>query len=95
METQRANRAPCCKVQIRVNDKKQDKKQLITQPKRNNSFRKIVLDTVMVAETEDLIIEYCRTIESITNLCVSLVKEGERGSPYGRMGKRHLRESPD
>ena len=86
METQRANRAPYCKVQIRVIDMKQDTKQLITQPKRNNSFRK-KLDTFMVAETEDLIIEYCRTIENITNMCV---KEGEGGSPYDRIGKRHF-----
>ena len=58
----------------------QDTKQLITQPDRSNSFRKIILDTyecqcVVVAETEDLIIEYCKTTEKITNLCV---KKGEK-----------------
>ena len=61
---------------------RQDTKQLITQLKSNNSFRKIILDTydckgIMVAETEDLIMEYCMTTEEITSLCV---KEGEKQS---------------
>ena len=56
-EPQRANRAPCCKVQLRVIYMNQDTKQPITQPERNNNFNKIMLDTsecksVMVAETE-------------------------------------------
>ena len=76
---------------------KHDTRQLISKPERNNSFRKIILDTydckrVMVAETEDLIIEYCMTTEKITNLCA---KEGEEESPYARMRKRHLRDWPD
>ena len=75
---------------------KHDTRQLISQPERN-SFRKIRLDTydckrVMVAETEDLIIEYCMTTEKITNLCA---KEGEKDSLYSRMRKRHLRDWPD
>ena len=76
---------------------KHDTKQLISQPERNNSFRKIILDTydckrVMVAETEDLIIEYCMTTDKITNL---RAKEGEKESLYSRMRKRHLRDWPD
>ena len=76
---------------------KQDTRQLITQSERNNSFRKFILDTydckrVMVAETEDLIIEYCMATEKITNLCA---KEGEKESLYGRMRRRHLRDWPD
>ena len=76
---------------------KHDTRQLISQPERNNSFRKIILDTydckrVMVAETEDLIIEYCMITEKITNMCA---KEGEEESLYGRMKERHLRDWPD
>ena len=79
---------------------KHDTRQLITQSARNNSFKKVILDIyiyidckrVMVAETEDLIIEYCMTTEKITNLCA---KEGEKESLYGRMRKRHLRDWPD
>ena len=53
---------------MRVIKMKQDTKQLITQPKRNNSFRKIVLDIydckrIMVAGTENLIMEYCMTTD--------------------------------
>ena len=63
----------------------------------NHSLRKIILDTynckcVMVAETEDLILEYCMTTEKIINLCA---KEGEEESRYGRMRKRHLRDWHD
>ena len=95
-DTQRSNRVPCFKIQIRIINMKHDTRQLISQPERNNSFRKIILDTydckrVLVAETEDLIIEYCMT-EKITNLCA---KEGEEESLYARMRKRHLRDSPD
>ena len=96
-DTQRSNRVPCFKIQIRIINMKHNTKQLILQPERNNSFRKIILDTydckrVMVAETEDLIIEYCMTTEKMTNLCA---KEGEEESLYARMRKRHLRDWPD
>ena len=96
-DTQRSNRVPCDEVQTRIIDMKHDTRQLILQPERNNSFRKIILDTynckcVMVAETEDLILEYCMTTEKIINLCA---KEGEEESRYGRMRKRHLRDWPD
>ena len=58
-DTQRSNRVPCDEVQIRIIDMKHDTRQLISQPERNNSFRKIILDTynckcVMVAETRGL-----------------------------------------
>ena len=93
-DTQRSNRVPCFKIQIRIINMKHDIRQLISQLERNNSFRKIILDTydckrVLVAETEDLIIEYCMTTEKITNLCA---KEGEEESLYARMRKRHLRD---
>ena len=96
-DTQRSNRVPCFKIQIRIINMKHDTRQLISQLERNNSFRKIILDTydckrVLVAETEDLIIEYCMTTEKITNLCA---KEGEEESLYARMRKRHLRDWPD
>ena len=100
-DTQRSNRVPCFKIQIRIINMKHDTRQLISQPERNNSFRKkadlIILDTydckrVMVAGTEDLIIECCMTTEKITNLCA---KEGEKESLYSRMRKRHLRDWPD
>ena len=95
-DTKRSNRVPCGKVQIRIINMQHDTRQLITQSERNNSFRKIILDTydckrVVVAETEDLITEYCMTTEKITNLCT---KEGEEESLYGRMRKRHLRAWP-
>ena len=46
----------------------------------------------MVAETEDLIIEYCMTTEKIINLCA---KEGERENLYVRLRNRHSRDWPD
>ena len=95
-ETQRSNRVPCDKVQIRIISMKQDTEQLITQPERSN-FRKIIFDTydckcVIIAvfvETEDLIIEFCVTKETITNMCG---EEGEEESTYGSFCKRHLRD---
>ena len=92
-DIQRSNRVPCFKIQVRIINMKHDTRQLISQPERNNSFRKIILDTydckrVLVAETE----EYCMTTEKITNLCA---KEGEEESLYARMRKRHLRDWPD
>ena len=96
-DTQRSNRVPCDEVQIRIIDMKHDTRQLISQPESNNSFRKLILDAynckcVMVAETEDLILEYCMITEKIINLCA---KEGEEESRYGRMRKQHLRDWPD
>ena len=67
------------------------------QPERNNKFKKIIIDTyreehVIVAETENLIVEYCVSEKAITNLCA---KEGEPGNQYCKMRKRHLRDWPD
>ena len=45
----------------------------------------------MVAETEDLIIEYSMTREMITNY---YGKEEERESPYCKMRNQHLRDWP-
>ena len=46
----------------------------------------------MVAETEDLIVEYCMTTENITHLCIN---EGEKECSYSRMRKRYLRDWSD
>ena len=79
-DTQRSNRVPCLKIQVRTINMKHDTMLLISQPERNNSFRKIILDTydckrVLVAEIEDLIIEYCMATEKITNLCAEVGEE--------------------
>ena len=100
-DTQRSNRVPCFKIQIRIINMKHKTRQLISQPERNNSLRKIILDTygckrVMVAETEDLIIEYCMTTENNKS-----VRQGRRGekplrqdekATFERLARRH---SPD
>ena len=96
-DTERSNRVRCGKIQIRIINMKHDTRQLIRKPERNNSFQKIILDRydckrVMVAETEDLIIEYCMTTEKTKNLCT---KVREEESLYGKMGKRHLRDWSD
>ena len=64
------------------------------QSERNNKFRKCLLDTyndqhAIVAETDDLIIEYCPRKETIINLCI---KDGDEVNQYCRMRKLHLRE---
>ena len=74
-----------------------DTRQRIKQLERNNKFKKIIIDTyrdehAIVAETEDLIVEYCIREKAITNLCV---KEGEPKNRYCKMRKRHLRDWPD
>ena len=43
---------------------KSDTRQRVKQPERNDKFKKIIIDTyrdeyAIVAETEDLIVEYC------------------------------------
>ena len=71
-----------------------DKNKLINRPRRKHTSKKIMLDTswcVMVAETEDLFIEYSMRIEMITN---HYVKEEEQESPYCKMRKQYLRDSP-
>ena len=64
-DIQRSNRVLRGEVQIRIINMKQDTRQLVTQPERNNNLRKIILDTyckrVLVAKLENLIIEYCMT----------------------------------
>ena len=74
-----------------------DTRQRVKQPERNNKFKKIIIDTyrdeyAIVAETEDLIVEYCVREKAITNLCA---KEGEPENQYCKMRKRHLRDWPD
>ena len=44
-DTQRSYRVPFFKIQIRIINMKRDTRQLISQPERKNSFRKIILDT--------------------------------------------------
>ena len=96
-DIQRRIKIRCDKLQSKILFMKKDSRQRITQSERNNKFRKCILDTyndqcAIVAETDDLIIEYCPRKEAITNLCI---KEGEEENQYSRMRKRHLREWPD
>ena len=84
------------KVQSKILFMKEDTRQRITHSKRNNKFRKFILDTycnqyAIVTETDDLIVEYCPRKEAIINLCI---KQGEEENQYSRMQKRHLREWP-
>ena len=74
-----------------------DTRQGVKQLERNNKFKKIIIDTyreeyAIVAETEDLIVEYCVREKAITNLCAN---EGEPENQYCKMRKRHLRDWPD
>ena len=60
-------------------------------------IKKIIIDTyrdeyAIVAEAEDLIVEYCLREKAITNLCA---KEGVPENQYCKMRKRHLRDWPD
>ena len=96
-DIQRRVKIRCDKVQSKILFIKKDTRQRITQSERNNKFRKCILDRyndqcAIVAETDDLIIEYCPRKKAIINLCI---KEGEEENQYSRMRKRHLREWPD
>ena len=80
----------CDKVQSKILFMKEDTRQRITQSERNNKFRKCIYDTycdqcAIVAETDDLIVEYCPRKEAIIHLCI---KEGEEENQYSRMRKR-------
>ena len=96
-DIQRRVKIRCDKVQSKILFMKEDTRKRITQSERNNKFRKCILDRyndqyAIVAETDDLIIEYCPRKEAIINLCI---KEGEEENQYSRMRKRHIREWPD
>ena len=85
------------RVLVRIFSTTSDTRQSLKQPERNNKFKKIIIDTyrdeyAIVAETEDLIVEYCVREKAITNLCA---KEGEPENQYCKMQKRHLRDWPD
>ena len=74
-----------------------DTRQRVKQPEKNNKFKKIIIDTykeeyAIVAEAEDLIVEYCVREKAITNLCA---KEEEPKNQHWKMRKRHLRDWPD
>ena len=74
-----------------------DTRQRVMLPERNNTFKKIIIDTyrdeyAIVAETEDLIVEYCVREKAITNLCA---EEREPENQYCKMRKQHLRDWPD
>ena len=84
-------------VQSKILFIKKDTRQRIKQSERNNKFRKCILDRyndqcVIVAETDDLIIEYYPRKDAIINLCI---KEREKKHQFSRMRKRQLREWPD
>ena len=75
------------RVLLRIFSMTSDTRQGVKQPERNNKFKKIIIDTyrdeyAIVAETEDLIVEYC-------------AKEGEPKNQYCKIRKRHLRDWPD
>ena len=96
-DIQRRVKIRCEKVQSKILFMKEDTRKRITQSERNNKFRKCILDRyhdqcAIVAETDDLIIEYFPRKEAIINLCI---KEGEEENQYSRMRKRHLREWTD
>ena len=89
------NKISCDKVQARTINMERDNKKLVNRLRRKNTLKKIILDTslcVMVAETEDLIIEFSMRREMITN---HYDKEEEQESPYCKMRKQHLRGWPD
>ena len=89
------NKISCDEVQVRTINTERDNKKLVNRPRMKNTLKKIILDTswcVMVAETEDLIIEYSMRREMIAN---HYVKEEEQESPYSKMRKQHLRDWPD
>ena len=74
-DIQRRIKIRCDKVQSKILLMKEDKRQRITQSKEKNKFRKCILHTycdqyAIVAETDDLIIEYRPGKEAIINLCI-------------------------
>ena len=85
------------RVLVRIFSMTSDTRQRVKQPERNKKFKKIIIDNyrdeyAIVAETEDLIVEYCVREKAITNQCA---KEGEPENQYCKMRKRHLRDWPD
>ena len=83
------------KVQTWTINMKRDNKKLVIPPERKSTLNKIIFDTswyAVVADTEDLIIEYSMRKEMITNL---YVKDEEQESPYCKLRKQHLRDCPD
>ena len=90
-------KTPFNRVLLRIFSMTSDTRQRVKQRERNNRFKKIIIDTyreeyAIVAETEDLIVEYCVREKAITNLCA---KEGQPENQYCKMRKRHLRDWPD
>ncbi|GFR96238.1 hypothetical protein ElyMa_006293100 [Elysia marginata] len=75
----------------------QDIRKKIAQTERNNLFKKLLLDTFedtcsIVAETDDLIVEYCINKEQIINF---FTIEDKEITSYKRMQKRHIKDWPD
>ncbi|GFS24769.1 hypothetical protein ElyMa_005165600 [Elysia marginata] len=75
-----SNYLPCDKVQLQIINMNEATRNKIAQPERNNTFKKLLLDTFedtcsMVAETEDLIVEYCIRKEQIINFFMIEDKE--------------------
>ncbi|GFS00136.1 hypothetical protein ElyMa_004546700 [Elysia marginata] len=88
---------PCDKVQLQIINMNEDTRKKIAHPERNNTFKKLLLDTFedtcsIVAETEDLIVEYCIRKEQIINF---FAIEDKEITPYKRMRKRHIKDWPD
>ena len=96
-DIQRTIKIRCYKVQSKILFMKKYARQRITQSERDNKFRKCILDTYndqydIVAEADDLIIEYYPRIEAIIDL---FIIDGDKNNQYCRMQKRHLRQLPD
>ena len=88
-------KAPCDKILRQICNMTRQTRKLASQPERNNDFKKIVFDatcSTMIAETEDLMIEFCMKKEAVSNMCP---KKGGPGSQYWMMREEHLREWPD
>ena len=82
-------------MQAKTINMERDNKKLVNRLRRKDTFKRIILNTswcVMVAEAEDLIIEYSMRREMIAN---HYVKEEEQESPYCKIRKQHLRDWPE
>ena len=83
-DMQQRIKTPFNSVLLRIFSMTSDTRQRVKQRERNNKFKKIIIDTyreeyAIVAETEDLIVEYCVREKAITNLCA---KEGQPENQY-------------
>ncbi|GFR90121.1 hypothetical protein ElyMa_000809500 [Elysia marginata] len=91
-----SNYLPCDNVQLQIININEDTRKKIAKPERNNTFEKLLLDTFedtcsVVAETEDLSVEYCIRKEQNINF---FTIENKEITPYKRMRKRPIKDWP-